>query len=76
MNTKRIFFDFLQKHDALETYKRAIYDWHSRKLHSFEFYPLDTAFIWAYTSEGFEYWKSLDEKWNAYYKSIKGRYHF
>jgi hypothetical protein len=76
MNKKRIFFDFLQKHDALEAFKRAFKDQHSRNLHSSEYYPLSTAFIWAYTSDGHEYWKSLDDKWNAYYISIKGKYHF
>ena len=76
MNTKRIFFDFLQKHNALEAYKREFKSWHSRKLHSSEYYPLSVAFIWAYTSEGHEYWKSLSEKWDNHFKSVMKRYHF
>lgn len=76
MNTKRIFFDFLQKNNALEAYKQAFYACHDRKLHPFEYYFLGVAFIWADTSEGLEYWKSLDEKWGNHFKSVMKRYHF
>lgn len=76
MNKKRIFFDFLQKQNALQAYKQAFYTCHSRKLHSSEYCALSVAFIWADTPEGHEYWKSLDEKWFNYFKSIKRKYHF
>jgi hypothetical protein len=76
MNKKRLFFDFLQKHNALEAYKNAFKTFNSRKLDSFEYSSLSVAFIWAYTSEGHEYWKELDEKWHCHFNSVKRKYHF
>lgn len=76
MNTKRIFFDFLQKNNALKAYKRAFYAWHDRKLRPYEYYPLGVAFVWCRTQEGYDYWKELDENWYNHFKSVKKRYHF
>lgn len=76
MNTKRIFFDFLQKNNALKAYKRAFYAWHDRKLRPSEYYSLGVAFVWGGTQEGHDYWKELDEKWCNHFKSVKKRYHF
>ena len=77
MNTKRIFFDFLQKHNALQAYKRAfkasILDSDLRRN---EYVPLWSSFVWADTPEGHMYWRALDEKWDYYFKSIKKKYHF
>lgn len=76
MNKKRLFFDFLQKHGALQAYKNAFRACHSRKIDSSEYSPLSVAFIWTYTSEGHEYWKALDIQWERYYNFIKKKYHF
>lgn len=76
MNTKRIFFDFLQKNNALKAYKRAFYAWHDRKLCPSEYYPLGVAFVWGGTQEGHDYWKALDENWYHHFNSVKKRYHF
>lgn len=70
MNYKRLFFDFLQKHDALEAYKRNFKK--DREHISFEqVFPknhLHTdyilgAFSWIRTPEGHYHWKLLQEKW-------------
>ena len=73
MNKKRLFFDFLQKHDALQAYKRASKATIGRR----DVYtPLEGSFVWACTPEGHEYWKSLSEKWYHHFNSVKRRYHF
>ena len=77
MNKKRLFFNFLQKHNALEAYKRALkasIGIHDVRAH--EYIPLRSSFIWACTPEGHEYWKALYIKWAYYSKSINTKYHF
>lgn len=77
MNKKRLFFDFLQKHNALEAYKRAFKATIGRRgISTNEYTPLGGSFVWACTPEGHEYWKSLDEKWCQHFNSVKRRYHF
>lgn len=77
MNKKRLFFDFLQKHNALEAYKRAFKaSILGSTFRNTNYVPLGCSFAWADTPEGQEYWRLLDEKWYNYYKSIKKKYHF
>lgn len=77
MNTKRIFFDFLQKNNALEAYKRAFKATiRRRSARPNEYISLGASFVWACTPEGHEYWRSLDAKWYRHFNSIKRRYHF
>lgn len=77
MNKKRLFFDFLQKHNALEAYKRSLKTSIGRPdVRGYEYVPLGASFVWAHTPEGHEYWRLLDEKWCRHYKSMKKRYHF
>jgi hypothetical protein len=77
MNKKRLFFDFLQKHNALEAYKRSFKTTVGRRnVGTNEYTPLGGSFVWACTPEGHEYWKSLDEKWYCHFNSIKKKYHF
>lgn len=78
MNKKRLFYDFLQKHNALEAYKRAfkttILRYGGRSTNSY--IPLGGSFIWGDTPEGQLYWYNLDVQWERYYKSMKKKYHF
>lgn len=77
MNKKRLFYDFLQKHNALEAYKRAFKaSVLGSNLRTANYVPLGCSFTWADTPEGQEYWRLLDEKWYNYYKFIKKKYHF
>lgn len=77
MNTKRLFFDFLQKHDVLKAYKRAFKSTilrYGRRTNGY--IPLGGSFIWAETPEGHLYWQALDMQWGNYFKLIKKKYHF
>lgn len=77
MNLKRLFYNFLQKHNALRAYKRAFEATQlksERKLK--EYVSLGCSFIWAATPEGHEYWQTLDAKWFDHFNSIKRKYHF
>ena len=77
MNKKRLFYDFLQKHNALEAYKQAFKASIGRHdVRCYEYVPLGASFVWARTPEGHEYWRSLDIQWGRYYNSIKKKYHF
>ena len=78
MNKKRLFFDFLQKHNALEAYKQAFKATILRygRAQTSEYIPLGGSFVWDDTPEGHVYWRLLDEKWCDYYQSIKKKYHF
>lgn len=75
---KRIFFNWLQKHNALEGYKRNRYVFMQRQSFSMACYSampmpaaLCIAFAWAETPEGGQYWRKLDDKWvHEYYKLI------
>ena len=78
MNYKRLFFDFLRKHDALEAYKknfknyrenRSFNDVFSRNsLHSDY---IIGAFSWSRTPEGHWYWRRLQDEWYAIYHKYK-----
>ena len=78
MNKKRLFYDFLQKHNALEAYKRAFKTTILRygRRRTKDYIPLGGSFIWADTPEGQLYWYNLDIKWEHYFKSINKKYHF
>ena len=77
MNKKRLFFNFLQKHNALQAYKRAFKVTVGRRnAGTNKYIPLAGSFVWARTPEGHEYWKALDIKWEHYSKSINKKYHF
>lgn len=77
MNKKRLFYDFLQKHNALEAYKQAFKTSIGKDgIRGCEYVPLGASFVWARTPEGHEYWRSLDLKWCRYYDFMKKKYHF
>lgn len=80
MNKKRLFFDFLQKHNALEAYKQAlnasILRYGNVRVRTSEYIPLGCSFVWDETPEGHVYWSVLCDKWYDYYQSIKKKYHF
>jgi hypothetical protein len=77
MNKKRLFFDFLQKHNALKAYKRAFKSSITRHdVRAHGYIPLGGSFVWAQTPEGHSYWQTLDTQWNCYFRSIKKRHHF
>lgn len=79
---KRIFFNWLQKHDALEKYR------HNRHIFIKLYYKrglrwiisnyssmdiaeaLGVAFSWGDTPEGGQYWRNLDAKWIHEYRNI------
>ena len=59
---------FLAYHNSLENYIKALVnERHSGYSHNF---GLDSAFCWADTIEGHDYWRDLDDKfcqWVGYY---------
>ena len=78
---KRIFFNWLQKHNALEKYRHNRYvflksyygkDWRDRinypVIHITE--VLGSAFSWRETPEGDQYWYNLNIKWLHEYRNI------
>lgn len=75
MNEKRLFFDFLQKHNALKAYKRNFKQYNHRCLIFEGELELPGAFVWADTPEGHIYWSELYDKWRIYYKNYT-RNHF
>lgn len=80
---KRIFFNWLQKHDALERYRCNRYvflrlyqerGWRSVMInYSNMLIPeaLGIAFSWGETPEGGQYWRNLDAKWLHEYRNIR-----
>lgn len=66
---KRIFFNWLQKQDALKAYRAAKHKshWAIYKLMSI-YDPFITAFPWSETPQGLPYWAVLDKKWEFYRK--------
>lgn len=66
---KRIFFNWLQKRQALKAYKTAKYKahWTTYKRLSISD-PFITAFPWSDTPQGLSYWATLDKKWEFYRK--------
>jgi hypothetical protein len=75
---KRIFFNWLQKHEALKAYKLARYQqkmeppFESYEEMSFS-HPLGWAFHWRETSEGFDFWSNLDTEWHYFFRSLQRR---
>lgn len=81
---KRVFFNWLKKHDALEKYKRNrfVFMREYRKcgwrcpvdyVSIGVFDALGMAFSWAYTPEGHTYWSDLDEIWMKEYRKVLKR---
>ena len=83
MNYKRLFFDFLQKHGALEAYKRNFKEYRNNtsfdqvfsKNHPHEDYIIG-AFSWIRTPEGHWYWRSLQDEWYSVFHKYKHNKHF
>ena len=80
---KRIFFNWLQKHNALEKYKhnrfvfmhkyhKGIGDLHCMYAFISVNLALATAFSWVHTPEGDKYWSDLDNAWLQEYPKIMG----
>lgn len=75
MNEKRLLFNFLQKHNALQAYKTNFKQFHQRSLIRDEELMINAAFVWIDTPEGHIYWSELHDKWKTYYKNYT-RNHF
>ncbi len=80
---KRIFFNWLQKHNALKEYRRNRHvfmqtlSWRRDFISISSYLNLSvpaaicSAFDWGETPEGGQYWRKLDDKWvQEYYKLI------
>lgn len=78
---KRIFFNWLQKQDALEKFRRNRHvfltsyrgiSWRIRVGYSIVHVAevLGVAFSWDETPEGGQYWRNLDAKWLDEYDNI------
>ena len=72
LKEKRIFFNCLQKHGALQYYKKNRHLFlidPSRRLDVISYAAMDitnvlcSAFIWAYTEQGEIYWEDLNLMW-------------
>ena len=83
---KRIFFDWLKKHNALERYKhnRFVFireykrhGWTRSYNYTFikVFDALSLAFSWINTPEGHGYWNHLDNIWSEEYRDVMGDYY-
>ena len=81
---KRIFFNWLKKHNALEAYKRnrfvfmreyRRYGWTRPYKYAYleAFDALSLAFSWSNTPEGQRYWNYLDEIWTKEFRLVMGR---
>ena len=66
---KELFIKFLKKHGALRKFKVAL---KAYRTITFDIYcdkafgDISGAFIWTYTSEGYEYWSNLSDLWEEY----------
>jgi hypothetical protein len=69
---KRIFFNWLQKHEALQHYKKNRYLFLIDSSRCLGFLPyidmstinaISSAFIWVDTEQGSSYWRNLDILW-------------
>lgn len=77
---KRIFFNWLQKQNALKAFKVARHkECNHTLLHPWEKYeqlsiddPFSWAFSWARTSQGSLYWENICLKWFIYYRNNTG----
>lgn len=78
MNYKRLFFDFLRKHNALEAYKRN-FKAHRGKVSFNDVFHRNClyldyiigAFSWSRTPEGHWYWRELQDEWYRIYHKYK-----
>lgn len=84
LKEKRIFFNWLKKHNALERYKRnrfvfiheyKRYGW--RRFYNYTSLSINSAlgfaFSWMETPEGYTYWRNLDTLWSEEYYRIMRR---
>lgn len=82
---KRIFFNWLKKHDALEKYRRNRFTFsltcdgvRRPRIANYFYMPLSEAiglsFSWMHSPEGHEYWRNLDGIWMREYKAIFRNY--
>lgn len=74
---KRIFFNWLQKHNALKAYKTAKHKECNRpRWESYEQLLIDDPFSWAFSwprsSQGSFYWENLCMEWFVYYHNNTG----
>lgn len=79
---KRVFFNWLHKHDALKKYRhnRHVFlkSYHSQRWRRITISYSDMlitevlgiAFSWSETPEGGQYWHNLDNKWLDEYRNI------
>lgn len=74
LKEKRIFFNWLQKHKALQHYKKSRHLFlidPSRRLDIISYLDLGitnaicSAFTWVYTEQGETYWRNLDILWRS-----------
>lgn len=72
LKEKRIFFNWLQKHEALQHYKKNRHLFlidPSRRLGFLSYLDIGitnvicSAFVWVYTEQGEVYWRNLDIMW-------------
>jgi hypothetical protein len=72
LKEKRIFFNWLQKHEALQYYKKNRYLFltaSSRNLGFLSYIDMSitnaicSAFTWVFTEQGENYWRNLDFLW-------------
>lgn len=84
LKEKRIFFNWLKKHNALEKYKhnRFVFMREYRRCgweHPYNyaymevFDALSLAFSWINTPEGHTYWNYLDNVWMDEHREVMGR---
>lgn len=77
---KRIFFNWLQKQNALKSFKAARHkECNHTLLHPWEKYerlsiddPFSWAFSWARTAQGSLYWEEICMEWFLYYRNNAG----
>ena len=73
LKEKRIFFNWLQKHEALQYYKKNRYLFLTASSRNLGFLPyvdlaitnaISSAFVWVDTEQGSSYWGNLNDLWN------------
>ena len=72
LKEKRIFFNWLQKHEALQYYKKNRHLFLTDSSRRLDFRPyvdmtiinaISSAFVWVDTEQGSFYWGNLDDLW-------------
>ena len=78
MNYKRFFFNWLQKQDALEAYKKNFKKYRGNRSFNDVFSRnrlygdyIIGAFSWIGTPEGDEYWRILQDEWYSVFHRYK-----